>query len=322
MNKNKTNAVLLIALAVLAVVFFATDFLRKRQREQQYPSELAAIDTAAVSAITLRNAGQAGHEILLQKQNGHWQATQNGFTTRADTRALQQILNPLVSLKPQRLAAREPGQWSAYGVTDSLATRLIVDTESGETLDIYVGRLSMPQQSAPRTPYGRNPAAGSTTYVRLAQTDEVYAIPGMWGITLTRGFSAWRDATLAKLPKAKVQELRLQYPADSGFVLTRPDSLWLLNGQPAKEGAVNELLNTLRNSETRQFADEFQPNKAADYQLLASGKDMNALRLQAWIADDQQVFVHSNRNPDTYFKLPINGLGGSLFPPKDSFLTE
>ncbi|MCB9282426.1 MAG: DUF4340 domain-containing protein [Lewinellaceae bacterium] len=322
MSKKFNNKVLLGVLAGLVVIFFLTNYLRdSRRKANGLPDELITLDTAAVETIFLYPQVAKGQEIKFTKSGGQWQVESGGLVGEANPVAVKQLLSDLQGLKPKRLAGRSKDTWEKYAVTDSSATRVkIQESGKGDAADLYIGKISYQQQPG-GNPYAGNQGISGTTYVRKGDRKEVYAVDGFLGMTLNQEFSAWRKSDFLKVDKAAVNNLKFDYPEGTGFVVSKADSHWLVDGMAADSAAVEKYLGLLANRPERDFADVFQPVASPDYALTVSGVSMNPLVIQCW-ADTTagHYFLHSSLNANAYFRSPADGLFKELFVEKGAFL--
>ena len=79
------------------------------------------------------------------------------------------------------------------------------------------------------------------SYVRLEEESDVYVAKDFMKMSISTGSEAYRNDDLLKVNKDSVSSIRFNYP-DSAFVLSRQESGWMLDDQPADSAAVAKYL--------------------------------------------------------------------------------
>lgn len=296
MFKQQNNRTLLIALAVLAGLFFLIKFVNSGKTNRNFRADFGRIDTTAVSTIYVYPKSEQHAEIQLTRTGTGWQISQGDRTAVANGGNLRRILADLVTIKLQRTVALSSDKWTDYQVTDSLATRIKVMEGTKESLHLLIGKTGFQQVGGGQ---GEQPNIVGTSYVRLADEDEVYAIDGFMSQTFDRGFNTWRSSRLAILNREYLTQLTFQYPADSGFSLTKVDSVWNLDGAPADNKQVQVYFGAISTLNSSQFADDFTPPAQPDFQVNISGNNMSPVSVLGHIVDEN-YYVQVSLKPDTW----------------------
>jgi len=302
---NKTLALVFILLLVIFVVFFLFD----GGSERTFRSALVDIDSSAVTEILIHPASKSNNDVRIFKEGENWKVTlASGKTANADDRKINEIFFQLMSIKPERLAARGQDKWNEFQV-DSTGTRVEVKEGSETTLDIILGRFAFQQ---PRT---------MNTYVRLANDTDVYEVPGFLSMTFNQGADSFRDATIIKDDYNNWQQLTFTYPADSSFQLINKGSQWMVNASPADSVKTANYLRRIANFNGSGFIDEpgINENTIPAYTLNITTKDLNFIEVKAYI-DSTNYIIHSSKNPDVYFDGKTTGK--NLFVGKSEFLSK
>lgn len=319
------NKTLLLILIGLVAIYFTTDFLRQRSRDDRsLPDRLLLVDEATLNAFTIDPPGGAP-PLQFSKTDGTWEVEQAGRRSRADQSAVQRLLSDLEALAPERLVANSEERWEDYAVTDSLATRVRFEASAGDLAqELLIGRFNY---QPPAGGFNNQPMMGQqrisgTTYVRRGGEARIYAVDGFLAMSVPGEFNAWRSADFIELDPSVVTRLQFDHPADSSFTLASENGRWMLNEQPADSSAVANYLNRLRNRQVRRFADDFQPTTSPQHRLTIQRSGADPVILQSWPDTAGGYFLHSSLNPTAYFESETDGLADQLFVGKAGFLSE
>jgi len=324
MHKPYNNKILSITFGVLLVLYLATQILGGEANERNFRTDLVTMDTALVNRIVLHPKG--GEEVVFTQQEDAWQVSQNGKTAEADQQAVHSLLGTLLQLEPQRLAARSEDKWDTFEVTESLGSR--VQEYNGENLlaDVYVGKFSlqqMPQQPMqPGMPPMQQQRPKATSYVRLADEAEVYAVDGFLTTSFNRQFNSWRDRNFLQLDKENISRISFRYPADSSFTLALTDSVWTINGTLADSAQTAQYLNQLARLTSSDFADDFNAQgQSPAFQARIEGNNMSPVTIEGY--ENEGSFVLRNSlKPDVLISSDISGLYARVFKGRDAFVNN
>jgi len=324
MHKPYNNKILSITFGVLLVLYLATQFLDGEANERNFRTDLVAMDTASVSRIVLNP--KESEEVVFTQQEEFWQVSQSGKTAEADQQAVQSLLGTLLQLEPQRLAARSEDKWNTFEVTDSLGSR--VQAYNGENLlaDVYVGKFSiqqMPQQPMqPGMPPMQQQRPKATSYVRLANEAEVYAVDGFLTTSFNRQFNSWRDRNFLQLKKENISRISFQYPADSSFTLALADSVWTINGTPTDSAQTAQYLNQITNLSSGDFADDFNTQgQSPAFQARIEGNNMNPVTIEGY-KNNGSFVLRNSLKPNVLISSDSSGLYSRVFKGRNAFVAE
>jgi len=329
MAKKVNNTVLLGLLALLALIFFLTNYFRGQQRQGNFRAELFTLDTAKVERLVLEPSSGQSETLTFTRQGGGWQVSNEEVTAAAAQNVVPQLLGQLQQLEPEQLVAKSEDQWGQYELEPGQATRVrITANGADQPYELLVGKLELqqptPAQQRQMQQMGRRPQPQGKTYVRLGNETEVYAVQGMLAPILNRGFSAWRDATFLSLQKNNLTRLQFQTP-EGGYTLARPDSVWRLDGRPADSVAVEQYLSQLSQLQNRNFADDFTPSGEPSHRLTIQGNNMAEVTVEAYpvSGSENSYMLHSSMNRGVYFQTEEeNGLLGRVFKQPEEWSSE
>ena len=322
MANKFNNRTLLIVLVALAALYFLSNFLQSRSRTKtSLNTELVTIDTSAITEFTVDNE----NPVKFTRNGNQWQVTSNGITDEADINSVNTLLSQLLTIKAERLVANSSDKWGEYQLTDSTATRVtVIEGGKGETLDLYVGRFQYrpPAQTQQNQFQQQQPQIQGSTYVRVGGDEKVYATEGFLAMTFSGGFKTWREGQFLRATKSNIRQVQFDYPADSSFVLARPDSLWTLNGEIIEnQNSVDTYLNNLVYKQDKNFTDNFSGVGVPTHSLTISGDNMTNIVVKAF-ADhtNDYYYLQSTLNPGATVESKKGGLFGQLFVDKSKFL--
>ena len=319
MHSPYNNRTLSIVLVALLAIFLLTQFTQGGRPESNFRTQLVTLDTAQVTQITLHPPGET-EAIVFQSAEEGWQVQQGGVTAQADPVAVDGLLATLLALKPQRLAARSSEQWDTFEVTDSLGTRVEI-TGDGQTLaNLLVGKFSMqaPPPPQPGMPPMQQPQPKATSYVRLADEPEVYAVEGFLSSAFNRPFNSWRDREFLTLEPDQVTQVSFSYPADSSFTLSYQDSVWTASGEVADSTEVANYLNQLRNLSSSDFNDAFSPSGNPQFAATLQTSE-GSVRVEAY-AQDSTLVMRTDRRPDVLINSERSELFSRVFVGKNALV--
>jgi hypothetical protein len=302
---NKKLAVIFGALLVLVIIFFATD----GKNERTFRTELVGIDTASVNEILIYPRSNEYKEVRLFKSDSGWKVVlEDGKEVPAPDSKIGNLLNSLIGIKPNRLAARGQEKWHEFEV-DSVGTRVKV-LESGDvTLDIILGRFAFQQ---PRT---------MNTYVRLFNDTDVYEVEGFLTGTFNQDANSFRDNTVIKGSHDKWEKLSFSYPADSSFNLVKLNDKWFLNDEPVDSSEAVKSLRALERLTNNNFIDDFDKSVLSNpmYSLSIESAEEPGIVVNGYVRDSLFV-IHSSLNPESYFDGSKNSFGEKVFLGKKKFI--
>lgn len=251
---------------------------------------LTSLEPDAIEAVHFVRGGDT---VRLARENGsRW--TVNGH--RADSATVARFWNQLGEARVGTIAARNPENHEALGVTADAADRVLFESREGETSELLIGEPG---------------PAGRSAYLRFPDRETVHVVHGDLRGAARREVDAWRDRTVLRVDTARVQSVELV--RDEGTdTLRREDGAWSVGGAPADSAAVRGLLGAL----ARLRASGFAPDTAtldADRRLVAaaaSGDTLGLLELEE--GEGSTLRIRAEGDPVIYEISSFEG--GRLFP--------
>jgi hypothetical protein len=323
MSNRFNNKKLLYLLAGLIALLVFTLIVKVPREKATIKSRIVELDTAEVAEILLYPKVSKGKTVEFDRTGNKWSVKQEGIVAEAREGAVQDIFTEILNLKPQSLASVSKSKWKDFELTDSLATRIKFMNNKGKVLaDLMIGKFSYKQPDNPYGGYGGYNIQ-ITSFVRAYGENEVYAVNGMLPISVNRNFNDWRDNKFVHFDSKDVANIRLTFPADSGYVLNKKDNYWMVGDQKADSAAVANYLNSISSLTGQDFKDNFKPSANPAYQLQAEGSNLLNFTVKCYTGDDPDEYVlNSSLNPEIYFSGKKNGIFEQLFKPRSSFLPK
>ena len=289
MFRKLNNRTLVIIFFVLLIIVAGILFFDSGN-ERTFRDVLVDIDTTAVTEIHIISKANNYKPVRLFKQDDNWLVElADGKNAPVTDQRLEQTFKELTAIVPKRLAARGKDKWSNFQV-DSSGTRVQVLEGNKTTLDLVIGRFNYQQQ--PRS---------ISTYVRLANDNDVYEVDGFLSMTFNQNANAFRDGTILKADYNSWKQLVFTYPADSSFTLTNNDGKWFIDQTETDSVKTVTFLRTLSNLSRNNFADTVDiSGKIPNYKLSISNANLEFTEVDAYV-DPVHTVITSSQNPDAKF---------------------
>ncbi len=305
MLKNISSIKLIGILSALVLVYLGFEFFGGKSRSSSFKTEIVEIDTAKVSKLVIEANGE---QLELIKENNAWKVSiGNGKYAGAQLSNIKSTINSLLSIKPTRIAAKNPEKWKDYQV-DSAGTRVQVFEGSKNTLDLVIGRFGFDQKAMQQAQQqqqmgGRGGMPQFYTYVRLGNEEEVYVADNFMGMSFNTDAGGFRNKEVLSLTTDNITEIQFNYPADSSFVLNKIDSVWSVFGSQADSTATATYLNDIRFMNNSNFVDDVPPSALVSPTVSMNIKQTGKadILVRAFQHPVHKWIVNSSANPESYF---------------------
>ena len=159
-----------------------------------------------------------------------------------------------------------------------------------------------------------------TTYVRLTDDKNVYAVDGFLEFTFNKDANSFRNNSVISSDYKNWSKLTFTYPGDSSFTLTQNNGKWLVNNQPVDSAKTAAYLNHIAHLTSAGF---YENNDFGDpnikLRIETNNKeliDVNAIR------DADKYILSSSQNAAELFEGNKGNLGSSLYKGPEYFLTS
>src|SRR5512145_2891390 len=124
-NKLNTKTLAIAFGALLVLVIAIQLFKGGKESDRNFASQLFTVDTSKVSSIIITPKGNSD-EIKLTRSGNTWTFQSKGKTYKPEKGIVGAMLNELLNIKADRVAATEKSEWSQYELTDTSSTRVKV----------------------------------------------------------------------------------------------------------------------------------------------------------------------------------------------------
>lgn len=297
--------VLSVLFAVLLAVVVLIEFADLKKGARTFKADLVEVETENVTSIELYPK-ISGHELIrLFRENEEWKVETEGKTYNADQAVPGDLIAELNGLKTQSVVATSDDRWDQFEVTDSLGTRVKLFNQDKLLADVIIGKFTFSQ---PRN---------MTSYVRLAEDDDVYGVEGMVGMSFNRDLKAFRNKTVIQSGSSDWTKLLFSYPADSSFVLEKVNEKWMVDDQPADSMSVVQFFNSITRLNEGRYADEV-PSGTPTHLLSIEGSKEQPITVSGYYLDEENFIFESSMNAGTYFNNPE--LAEKVYPSKTRFI--
>jgi hypothetical protein len=268
---------------------------------------LVTIDTSAVTSLSIFPKSKNGQEVklLFDENSDTWKVSgENTESYSVPKSKIENLFTQLLAIKPKRVAARSKTKWKEYQV-DSAATRVVVNEDGSEVLDLIIGKFAFQQ---PRS---------MSTFVRLNDENEVYEVDGFLDMTFNKDVNSFRNETIVKSDKNNWQKLTFFYTDTESFELVKMDDHWMIDGAVTDSTKTVNALNSLARLTNTSFVDktpdEILPQQTA--KVLIEVADSEPIEIIAY-KNDSKYMIHSSQNMENYFDG--NKVGEKIFISKES----
>ena len=293
-NKLNFKTLLIIFGSLLALVVILK-VVQHNKGDRNFKAKFFEVDTARISTISiLQHSTNA--EFKFVRSGKEWNLVKNNKTHKVEKNAVQYLIAELQNMKPEFVAAMEKSEWAEYKVSDSISTRVRVEQEGRTVAEFYVGKASFKQNE-------------QTSYIRLVDDDNVYAVNGLLAMTFNREANDYRDKSMVKIDNSSlVTKMEFSYP-DSSFTLTKEKNGWNMNGIIADSATVAGYVNSIVSLYGSEFVDDSVLPGNQVFTVKIEGNNFKLVELKAFVADAvNQYIITSSMNPEERF----SGVKGDL----------
>jgi len=277
MNLKKIS-ILLVVLAVLLGLYYATEAPRKSRQKQEPEKLIPGFERQQVATIVVQSPEKG--TATLRNEQGVWQVSSpDARTYQADAAALDKLLEIVGGLKVETLVSKNPKNFDQYEVTaeKGLDVRL-ADSDNRSLARLYVGK------SGPDI---------FSTYVRVQDSDRVVLVGSILKTVFEKELKDWRDKTIFKLNKDDIVAYAVDGTAKLHLKKDDTQSWQVLAPEvfaPKKE-AVDDIMRKFASLKAVDFAEG---------QLKDFGLDRPERTITAVLKDGATVTLLVGKEKNTY----------------------
>jgi len=312
MFKNIPSRSLLFIFSFLLIIAIIFIYYDSTHEERTFKKDIVDIDTSKVTSVSIFPKVTNHKEVKLIKEGNYWVVRfDNNKSVQADYSKIKNLLNQLIQIKSNGVAAQQESKWSEFKV-DSSGTRVQVYEGSSITLDIIIGKFTFQQ---PRT---------ALSYVRLKGDVTVYEVNGFLEFSFNQKPNDFRNSIVINDDFSNWKRLTFTYPADSSFQLVKDTSgNWTINKVRTDSAKTIDILRNLSHVSSTDFVDDYSQLTLGKptYSLTIETSTLGVINLAAY-ADPTSLIVHSSQNTEAYFDGKANSLWQKVFMGKNSFFKK
>lgn len=306
MFKKFSSGLLIIVLIVLLAIYALVRF--SGSKERTFREKVLSFDQASITQISILNTGKDPVELKLS--NGNWSVLTDGKEFAADTNAVRGILKQLSNMPTKRYAGKGKENWKKYEVTDSAASRVILKSSGKTVADLYIGKFAYSMPKEQQQQQFRQQQGDMTTFVRLVDEDDVYAVDGFLKMNFNRDASSFRNKVLVSVTASDINRLSADYNGVRQMI-EKQENKWFKNGAPTDSLQTVKYRNTIARLYGSKFVDDAVLPVSPAYSLTIEGNNFSPIQLKAYPVADTNInyIITSSSNPGAFF----NGKEGGLF---------
>lgn len=309
MFKKFSSGILIIILAVLMIAYVIVRYSGSNDRT--FRDKILSFDAATITGILINDPKSQQGIVNLKRTGDKWIVNNGGQDYTADTNVVKNILKQLSDMPTKRYAGKGRDAWIKYELTDSVASLVTLKAEEKTVAEIYIGKFSynMPKEQQQQV-QSRQQRGDMTSYVRLADEKDVYAVEGFLKMSFSGKADSYRNRNIVSVNPADITLITINEPGNEK-VLENQDGMWLLNRIPADSTKMVRYRSTLARLSGSKFVDRAFLPPNASHSLKIEGNNFTPVEIQAYPVSDTNVayIITSTANPGSFF----NGKEGGLF---------
>jgi hypothetical protein len=313
MSKKKNNRLIYIVFIVLLVLVGINELVKATRGERTFRKDVIDMKAEDITGFTIHPKNVGAVTVNVFKDDSVWKLKVNDKPFAADQDMIKGIVDQLAAMRPEQLVANRKELWKDYDITDSLGVKVEVHGKGGKDTRLTLGRFSYNQGT-------RKPS----TFIRIDDDKDVYAVEGYLGLTLNREINSLRDKNIFRANRNDLTQISFTYPADSSFTLTKgEDNRWLEDGVPVDSAKMSNWLNAFTYLFGENFRDDFVPADSIPllYKVVITGKDMKPVEIRGY-RDSKGTVINSSVNPTSYFSGDVSNLYYRIFQRKTNFFAS
>ena len=309
MFKRFKSWMLMIILAVLMIIYLIVRYAGSDDRT--FRNKVLSFDVATITEILIKDPKSKEGPVDLKLIGDKWMVSGGGKDYPADSNVVKNILKQLSDLPTKRYAGKGRDAWAKYEVTDSAASLITLNASNETVAQIYIGKFAYNQPKDQQHQMSTGGQRGDmTTYVRLADEKDVYAVDGFLKMGLSSAVNSYRYRNLASVNPADITRIISEEPGNRK-VLENLDGKWFFNGAPADSAKVVGYRTSVSRLTASKFIDQDVLPSSPSHSLKIEGNNFTPVQIDAYPVADTNVayIITSSANPGSFF----NGKEGGLF---------
>ncbi len=312
-NRNLVFAiVLIIALAILAIIKFSGN------TTANFRGSLDNFDAEQLNYLEIKSP-YFENPLKLKKEKQDWFFNIDGKNYAANNQKIKSIVSELNGSRIKRVVSTKKSDWEKYNTDDSLGTKINFYHNKNLLSSIILGRFDYIQdKDNAEATYGGRTQGETVTYISLPGENEVYSINSMLPIQMGKTIDDYRDKTLLKLDKNKIQKVDIK-TKDYSYSLEKSNNSWLLDGTKTDSLKVRSFLNKFANLRGNTFSGFVPQSEASMSEMKVLLSDGNGIKINSYYPDTDSTIIVSSQFPENSFLDKNNSIYKKLFVEKSEF---
>ncbi len=235
-----------------------------------------------------------GETTTLSNQEGSWVvASMDNYP--ADSEGITDLLSKVAEFKNTQRVSNNPDKQAEFEVDSTGVEAKLMDTNDKLLAHLFVGKT---------TP------GFLSSYVRVADSNDVYVAQGYLQSVFNKGERTWKDRTIFDFNKGIVTQLNISSPEETVELRLDADGTWQMLKPVAsavKQSEVDSLLTTFSGLDTDDFAE--MTDSLSEYGLDIPQSTISAVRNDGTTAtlhigkeEDGKLYAKRD-DKDTVFRL-------------------
>ncbi len=235
-----------------------------------------------------------GETTTLSKQNDDWVvASMDNYP--ADSEGISELLSKVAAFKNTQLVSNNPEKQAEFEVDSTGVEAKLMDANGTLLAHLFVGKT---------TP------GFLSSYVRAADTNEVYVAQGYLQSVFNKGDRTWKDRTIFDFNKGILTQLNISSPEETVELRLDANGTWQMLKPVAaavKQTEIDSLLTTFSDLDTDDFAEA--TDDLGEYGLDIPQSTISAVRNDGTTAtlhigkeEDGKLYV-KRADTETVFRL-------------------
>jgi hypothetical protein len=268
-------------IAILAVLAGATYLVLQRpgerSREGGKETKLFDYDSAAVDKFEMYS--HRGH-VIIEKQAGQWVMT-FPMSYKADQDAVTAAIGKGKNIALLGLVSSNPEKQGLFEVDSTHATIISLFEKGVLKANFFIGK--------PGPSYNE-------TYVRRAESNDVYLARDLLAGPFLRLPKDWRDKTIFKTEQDNIKNVRFAY-GDTTFTLSLQDSVWRIGKDSVSQATMKHFLTNISHFQSDELIDSAiagQPKPTATL-------DVNGTQIRFYLQKDaSKYYIQTSLSPQWF----------------------
>ena len=241
--KTKQLLILGVIFVILAIVVIVTENpFGKSEYEKKIETSAPLFPSFDKEQVVKIEITATGETTMLLKQNGGWVViSMDNYP--ADSEGVTELLSKVAEFKNTQRVSNNPEKQSEFEVDSTGVEAKLMDVNDKVLAHLFVGKT---------TP------GFLSSYVRPADSNEVYVAQGYLQSVFDKGTRTWKDRTIFNFNKGIVTQLNIISPEETVELRLDAEGAWQMLkpvAAVAKTTEVDALLTTYSELDTDDFAE-------------------------------------------------------------------